>query len=153
MLMLLFHLGDSRYAIPVTEVIEVAPHVALGFVARAPAFVAGLFNYRGRNVPVIDLCRLLQERSCRDCLTTRIILVEFPVAVGCGSRILGLLAERVTETITMNPADFTDSGIRIDDAPCLGQVAQTVQGPVQQVSIGELLPEAIQAQLFPAEAG
>ena len=44
MLMLLFHLGNSQYTIPVNEVVEVAPHVELGPIDRAPEYIAGLFN-------------------------------------------------------------------------------------------------------------
>jgi chemotaxis-related protein WspB len=150
MLMLVFHLGDSQYTIPVNEVVEVAPHVELGPIARAPEYIAGLFNYRGQNVPVIDLCRLLQEQACRDSFTTRIILVHFPLGDG-ECRVLGLLAERVTETVSIDPANFTDTGILIDDAPYLGQAAQTEQGLIQQVSINDLLPAPVQAQLYPAE--
>lgn len=152
MLMLLFHLGNSQYAIPVDEVVEVAPHIELGTIARAPAYVAGLFNYRGRNVPVIDLCRLIHDRTCSDAFSTRVILVHYTPNTGDGS-ILGLLAERVTETISLDPADFSAAGIQIEDAAYLGHIAQTEQGLIQQVSVGDLLPAPVQAQLFPAEAG
>jgi chemotaxis-related protein WspB len=150
--MLLFHLGNSRYAIPVTEVVEVTPRVVLETIARAPDYVAGLFNYRGRHVPVIDLCRVLQHRPCRDSFTTRIILVDFPLAAG-GKRTLGLLAERVTETIEFDPAAFTTTGLNMPDAPYLGQAARHNADLIQQISVADLLPHSVQAQLFPAEAG
>lgn len=152
MLMLLFHLGNSQYTIPVAEVVEVAPQVELGSVARAPAYIAGLFNYRGQNVPVIDLCRLLHDQPCRNSFTTRIILAHFPLANG-DSRVLGLLAERVTETLHIDPDSYTDTGIQIDDTPFLGRVAQTDSGLIQQVSVSDLLPAPLRAQLFAAEAG
>ena len=82
MLMLLFHLGDSQYAIPATEVVEVTPRVALEVITRTPDYVAGLFNYRGRHVPVIDLCQVLQGCCCRNSFTTRTILVKFPPGSG-----------------------------------------------------------------------
>ena len=46
MLMLLFQLGNSRYAIPAREVVEVTPRVRLEPLARTPGYVAGLLNYR-----------------------------------------------------------------------------------------------------------
>jgi chemotaxis-related protein WspB len=150
MLMLLFHLGNSQYAIPVAEVVEVAPRVELGFIARAPDYVAGLFNYRGRNLPVIDLGRLIQDRACRNSFTSRIMLVKFPLNEH-DSRVLGLLAERVTETTDIDPAGFSDTGIRIDDTPYLGRVIQTEHGIIQQVNVADLLPGSVQSQLFPAE--
>ncbi len=152
MLMLLFHLGNSRYAIPVTEVVEVTPRVALETIARAPDYVAGLFNYRGRHVPVIDLCQVVQKRSCQDLFTTRIILVDFYTAAG-PKRTLGLLAERVTDTIECDPAAFTSTGLNIADAPYLGQAARHNADLIQQIRVADLLPHNVQAQLFPAEVG
>jgi chemotaxis-related protein WspB len=146
--MLLFHLGNSRYAVPVAEVVEVAPHVELEPVARAPEYIAGLLNYRGRHAPVIDLCRLMQQRACADSFTSRIVLVNFPLEDG-GHRLLGLLAEQVTDTSEMDAAGFSATGLRMADTPWLNTAAHTAEGLVQQISIGDLLPPAVQAQLFP----
>ena len=151
MLMLLFNLGDGQYAIPVSEVVEVTPNVNLEQIARAPDYITGLFNYRGQHVPVIDLCQLIRQQACADNFTSRIILVNFPLATG-DSRLLGVLAERVTETISANDAAFTPTGLGMDDAPYLGMAANTDQGLLQQITVSELLPAAVQAQLFPDEA-
>jgi chemotaxis-related protein WspB len=152
MLMLLFQLGNSRYAIPAREVVEIASMVELEPLPKTPDYIAGLFNYRGRHVPVLDLCRLVNNQPCNNLFTTRMILVEFPLATG-GSRTLGLLAERVTETLQLDEQDFTDTGINIPDAPFIGRATHTEQGLVRQLSITELIPADIQAQLYPAEAG
>ncbi len=152
MLMLLFQLGDSQYAIPAGDVVEVAPHVELESIAQAPACIAGLFNYRSRHVPVIDLCQLIKHSRCKDSFTTRIILVQFPLADG-SNRMLGMLAERVTETISFEAGEFSSTGLNMEDAPFLGTAARCDTGLVQQITIGELLSESVQSQLFPAEAG
>jgi chemotaxis-related protein WspB len=152
MLMVLFHLGDSRYALPVTDVIEVTPRVELESIAHTPDYVAGLFNYRGQHVPVIDLCCALHHQPCPDSFTSRIILVEFPLQGG-ETRILGLLAARVTETLDIDPDSFVATGLNMAQAPCLGRAAHTRHGLVQQVKISDLLPASVQANLFPAEAG
>ena len=152
MLMLLFRLGDSRYAIPVREVIEVTPHVELQALARTPDYVAGLCNYRGQQVPVIDLCRLVEDRCCCKLLTTRIMLVRFPTAGG-GSATLGLLAEAVTETAYVDDAAFACTGVQSDEAPFLGDAAQLRQGLVRSVTVAELLPPQVQSLLFPAQVG
>lgn len=55
MLLLTFNLGDDLYAIPVSDVIEVIPLVQIKPLRLAPPWVAGLFNYRGSSVPVLDL--------------------------------------------------------------------------------------------------
>lgn len=150
--MLLFHLGNSRYAIPVADVVEVAPLVELEPVARTPDYVAGLFNYRGRHAPVIDLCRLTQQRQCADSFTTRIVLVDFPLANG-HKRTLGLLAEQVTETADMDASSFLPTGLNVADAPWLDKAGHTDQGLVQQIRVADLLPAEVQAQLFSSGGG
>ena len=77
MLVLLFYLGDVTYTIKCDKVREIAPMVALKTMPHAPDFFAGLFNYRGMIVPVIDLCQLIQGRPCQIRLSTRIILVDY----------------------------------------------------------------------------
>jgi len=151
MLMLLFQLGNSRYAVPAREVVEITSMVELEVLPKTPEYVAGLFNYHGQHVPVLDLCRLLNGQPCGNRITTRMIIVEFPLATG-GTRTLGLLAEHVTETLQLDEEDFTDTGITIPDAPFIGHAAHTDQGLVQQLSVTELVPTEVQSQLYPAEA-
>lgn len=152
MLMLLFHLGDNRYALPAAKVVEITPNVFLSAIAQAPAYVAGVFTYRGAQVPVIDLCQLLLNRPAEVLFTTRIVLVDYPCAEGT-SRLLGLLAERVTDTRNLPVEAFTTTGVRSAGAPCLGEAAQTPEGLIQFVDVEHLLAPDVQAQLFPAEAG
>jgi purine-binding chemotaxis protein CheW len=52
---LVFTLGDERYAFPSKQVREVRPLADLTPLPGTPAFVAGLLNLRGRIVPVLDL--------------------------------------------------------------------------------------------------
>ncbi len=151
MLMLLFQLGNSRYAVPAREVVEIASMVELEPLPGTPDYITGLFNYRGQHVPVLDLCLLINKQACCNLITTRMILVDFPLVTG-GTRTLGLLAERVTETMIIDEQDFTDTGIRIPDAPFIGRATHSEQGLVQQLSITELVPADVQSHLYPVEA-
>ena len=76
MLLLTLKAGVNRYAIDVARVIEVVPNVELRTVPHAPSFLTGLLVYRGKVIPVLDLGQLLGSNPCRDCLSTRIILVN-----------------------------------------------------------------------------
>jgi len=67
MLLLLFDVGSNRYGLEASEVIEVTPLVCLRAAPHTPAYVAGVFNYRGVVTPVIDLHALLGERPVRRC--------------------------------------------------------------------------------------
>jgi chemotaxis-related protein WspB len=151
MLLLLFQLGTSRYAIPAREVAEVIPRVRLEPLARTPAYVAGLLNYRGMHVPVIDLCQLNHNQACRNSLTTRIILVTFRRTDG-ETGTLGLLAEAVTEALRIDDSAFSDTGVKVEEAPFLGPAAQSNQGLVRRITVAELLPDHIQSQLYAASA-
>ncbi len=51
----IFRLAEEHYGLPIAAVDEVVRHPGnLARVPRAPAFVAGLLNLRGRAVPVVD---------------------------------------------------------------------------------------------------
>ena len=147
MLRLLFQLGNSRYAIPAREVVEVTPRVRLEPLANTPDYVAGLLNYRGEHVPVIDLCQLINNERCRNSLTTRIILVPFSGANGATGT-LGLLAEAVTETLWIEESAFADTGVTVDTAPYLGRAAHSSQGMVRSINVADLLPHQLRTQLF-----
>ena len=58
MLALTFEVGSDRVAVDVRRVREVVPWVRLSPLSGRPSWVAGVFVYRGRVIPVIDLHRL-----------------------------------------------------------------------------------------------
>ena len=72
---------------------------------RLRAYVAGVFRYRGQLVPVLDLCWLMHGQPCPARLSTRIVLVHSPDENGL-SHILGLMVERVTDTLTARRGDL-----------------------------------------------
>jgi chemotaxis-related protein WspB len=177
MLMLLCYVGDERYALESSRIVEIVPKVALKKLHHAPEYIPGLFNYRGRIIPVIDLCHLIQGHPCRPHLSTRIILVKYQQHhfSGLQSRdlantllddyttieenlfstnspqILGLMAERVTETFKKPKTEFVDPGIRVDTAPYLGEIMTDEKGMIQFVRVEYLLPEAQQTYLLPQQ--
>ncbi|MFM6003825.1 MAG: chemotaxis protein CheW [Sphaerospermopsis kisseleviana] len=76
MLMLLFQVNNQRYAIASQHIVEVIPLVNLTKLPHTPEYFAGVFKYRGRIIPVIDLCQLMSNQSCKEHLSTRIILIN-----------------------------------------------------------------------------
>src|SRR5688572_27751379 len=101
MLALAFNVGKDRFALRCADVVEVVPRVHLRDIPHAPEYIAGMFTYRGQIVPVIDLGLLLWKAPCADRMSTRIVLVRYPPPPG-PSKVIGLLAERVTEAITLD---------------------------------------------------
>jgi chemotaxis-related protein WspB len=150
-LFLLFRLGKDRYAIAAGQVAEVLPMLEVKRIPQAPPAVRGAFDFRGQPVPLLDLTQLALGRPAPPQLSTRIVLVHYPDGRG-GLRLLGLLAEHVTETFRRSPEDFRDAGVDVPDAPWLGPVATDAGGLVQWVEVGQLLPPELRALLFPPEA-
>ena len=147
MLFLLFELGTGRYALDASQISEVLPVVAVRAVPQAPPEVTGVFNFRGTPVPVVDLNQVTMGRPSTPRLSTRIIVSRYVASDG-GTRLLGLIAERVTDTVRRDPDDFVDSGINNPDAPYLGRVATTPGGMLQRLDISRLLTPAVSDMLF-----
>jgi chemotaxis-related protein WspB len=147
MLFLLFEIGSDRYCLDASRVVEVIPMVSFKEIPQAPAYVSGLINYRGTILPVIDLSVLLGGMPSRPFFSTRIILVDFQGADRT-DHILGLMAEKVTETISRREEDFQQSGIALDEVPFLDKVIFDEHGMVQRVETERVLPESVRKCLF-----
>jgi chemotaxis-related protein WspB len=147
MLFLIFQLGKDRYAVEANRVVEVLPLLGLKRLPQAPQGVAGIFNLRGRPVPAIDLNALTFGQSARECLSTRIIVVNHTDAQGAQQPV-GLIAERVTQTLRMEPKDFVNPGLHIEAAPYLGPVLMDQDGPVQWLLAENVLSEPLRNLLF-----
>ncbi len=147
MLFLLLQLGKDLYGLEARQIIEVVPLVNLKKIPRAPPGVAGIFNYHGTLVPVIDLSEVASGRPAACPLSTRLILVNYPID-GNKKHILGLMAERAIETIQLDPSVFSTPGIDVPEAPYLGPVAKDARGLIQWVEIKKLIPDTLRNRLF-----
>lgn len=149
MLMLLFSCEDALYALDTSQVVEVIPRVILRKVHRVPEYIAGLFNYRGAIVPVLDLCHLIQGKPSKSYLSTRIIMVNY-VDQENTKRYLGLMAERVTETLNKPDAEFMDAESQINEAAYLGEMIMDEKGMIQRIRLEYLLSDVQHKYLLAA---
>lgn len=149
MLFLLFQIGPNRYAMDIQQVAEVLPVVQITPMPHLPAVVAGVFNYHGTPVPVIDLSQLLLQRPALKRFNTRLVVVRHLDESGV-PHLLGLIAERATETVRRDPSDFTASGVDNLAAPHLGPLATEASGFVQRTELRQLLPSSVRDLLFRA---
>ena len=147
MLFLLFQLGNDRYALEVTRVVEVVPLLALKQLPQAPRGVAGIFNYRGRPVPAIDLSELSLGRPASERLSTRIIIIKYADPSGA-DHLLGLIAEHATEMVRKEINDFTQPGVHVEGAPYLGPVLLDPKGVIQWIHERHLLSDEVRQLLF-----
>jgi len=70
MLFLQFQLGHDRYALDVSQVVEVLPLINVKRIPNAPAGVAGVINYRGSPVPLVDLSMLMMGQPAKARMST-----------------------------------------------------------------------------------
>jgi chemotaxis signal transduction protein len=98
---LIFLVGDSAFAVPVTEIEVVLPVPILEPLVGAPAHIAGLLKFQGRLLPVVDLAILRGLEPAKRHISCRLILVrseserEAPLA---------LMVDKVLEVFELTPA-------------------------------------------------
>lgn len=147
MLFVLFQLGQDRYAIEAQHVVEVVPFVALKRLRQVPFGVAGVFNYRGRPVPALDLAELTLGQPASERLSTRIIVIRCQGSDRAG-HFLGLIAEHATGLLRRDPGDFVEPTGNRRRVPSLGPILMDQQPPVQWIQEQRLLSESVRGLLF-----
>jgi chemotaxis-related protein WspB len=138
MLFVVFQIGESGYALPASEVVEMLPMLPIRTVRGAPAGMAGSFAYRGDFLPAVDPCALELGRPAADRMSTRIIVARTPDRSGT-PRPFGLIVENATDILRCEPDAF---------AP----FAPGPRGLVQRIAIDTLVPATLRTALFDAMA-
>jgi len=139
MLMLLFYVENDRYALDISHVLEVVPMVSFRKIYQGPDYLAGFFNYRGQIVPAIDLCQIIKGDESSYCLSTRMMMVNYQNKDNT-KHPLGLIAERVTDTINYSETELVATGM---EAGILGKMIIDGQGTIQTIRVEKLL-ESVQ---------
>lgn len=144
---LLFQIADQRYALNVSQITEIVPAVNLRKIPGAPDYVAGVFNFRGTLVPVIDLGIMIAGSRAPHFFSTRIVLVSYKGRLR-GSRTLGLLVERAISVVADEFGEPSSAGVSTPASPYLGKIAMSSSDSVQFVSVESLIPDSLQEILF-----
>lgn len=146
MLVLTFQVGNDRFALDIRRVREVVPRVQLERPLGSPAWLAGMFIYRGQVVPVLDLHRLLGAGECSPHLSSRIILV--PIASQLQTETLvGLLAAQVASIREIQPTGPSLPRLQASDQPELGTTMVDDSAIVHLLDLDRLLPESLRKLL------
>ena len=140
MLLLLFKIENGRYALDIKQIVEIAPLVKLKKIPVAPDFVAGLMNYRGEGVPVIDLGKFIDDVPAENKFSTRIIIVENPFK-GHQDKYIGLIASNVTETVKTDLTKAPSTGVLMDKSLYKGDEAPDTEDMIQWFDLKKMLPE------------
>ena len=98
-------------------------------------------------MPVIDLNEMTVGQPAARRLSTRIILVKYPVEPS-HPRTLGLIAEHATNMIQRSIPDFMETGMESDEARYLGKVTNDAGGLIQWIEVEQLLTPEVRNVLF-----
>lgn len=146
MLLIKFKIGNEYYALDTNEVIEIIPAITLRPIPGTPDFFAGIFDYRGQIVPVIDITQLTINKPSVMRLSTRIVLLNFPFQEK--NMILGLMVEDLTDVVEIDEANFQDTGIASEKAQYLGAICEYENSFIQLVQMEKLFSQDIQKKIF-----
>jgi purine-binding chemotaxis protein CheW len=90
-----FQLGPEEYAIDILGVQEIIRMVDITQVPKAPHYVEGVVNLRGKVIPIINLRTHLGLSVAEHTKDTRIVVVEV------GRLILGFIVDSVEEVLRL----------------------------------------------------
>jgi chemotaxis-related protein WspB len=147
MLLLLIRVGEGRYAVDARDVMEVVPRVGLRAIPHAPAFLAGVYDSAGQIVPVIDLGLLFHGTGCPERLSTRIVVVSYPLPGRPPAR-LGLVAERVSELCEVEAGEVPTGGTGAGQTSYLGPMFRLGGELTQMLRVDALLTAELRDELF-----
>jgi purine-binding chemotaxis protein CheW len=104
-----FRLGNETYAMDISYIHEIIRMKEITFVPRAPHYMRGVINLRGRIVPVMDLRARLGLPTHEETAQSRIIVVE------ANGESIGLIVDAVSEVLRL-PEDQIEPPIQADNA-------------------------------------
>lgn len=148
MLLLMLRVADDQYAIRAGRVVEVVPQIPLRDLPHTPEFLVGLFDYRGRVVPVVDLGLLMGRRACAPRLSTRIVVVDAALQPSTDRHLLGLVAEQVSDIKQFDDDQVVFPPMGMEQARYLGSIVRADGGLVQVIEVDRVLTSALHDGLF-----
>src|SRR3989442_7906343 len=89
-------LAAELYGLEIWRVHEIIRLQSITRVQRAPAFVEGVINLRGKVIPVVDLRRRFGLPTADHTRASRIVVVEI------GDQVVGIIVDSVSEVLRIN---------------------------------------------------
>jgi purine-binding chemotaxis protein CheW len=113
---LTFRIGEETFAVDVVQVQEVLELLPITRIPKAPGFMRGVVNVRGRVVPVVDLRRKFELEDAEFTVDTCIVVLE--ISLDAETVVLGALVDSVQEVIELQAE-------QIEPAPRMGTTLDT----------------------------
>ncbi|WP_051822745.1 chemotaxis protein CheW [Desulfonatronum thiodismutans] len=117
-----FHIGDEEFGVEILKVQEIIRMMGITRVPKAPDFVEGVINLRGKVIPIIDLRKRFGMVSQEHDSQTRIIVLEINTVI------VGFVVDSVSEVLripanTVEPPPAIISGIESEYISGVGKLA------------------------------
>jgi purine-binding chemotaxis protein CheW len=117
-----FHIGDEEFGVEILKVQEIIRMMGITRVPKAPDFVEGVINLRGRVIPIIDLRKRFGMVGQEHDKHTRIIVIEINAVI------VGFVVDSVSEVLripanTVEPPPAIISGIESEYISGVGKLA------------------------------
>ena len=96
--LVVFQVGAEFYGVDIARVHEIIRLQTVTRVPRAPSFVEGVINLRGKVIPVVDLRRRFGLPTADHTRASRIVVVEI------GDQVVGVVVDGVSEVLRVNGA-------------------------------------------------
>lgn len=118
-----FSIGEEEFGVNILKVQEINRTMEITKVPRAPVFVEGVINLRGKVIPIIDLRSRFGLSSKPEDKDTRIIVIEI------NSVIVGFVVDAVSEVLripasTVEPPPPVVAGVESDYISGVGKLKE-----------------------------
>ncbi len=145
MSMLLFYVGENRYAVDNQCIVKIIPRVFLKKMPYAPPYLAGLLNWEGKPIPIVNFCHLIEQREACEAFHTRIILIKAPH----DALYVGIMGEKVIDIANVKASQFSETGFYLSHFPYLSGVYNDQNGIIQKLDVAEFF-KFLSVDFFPA---
>ena len=144
---LTFTLGQEHYGVAILRIQEIVGMMHVTHVPRAPDYIHGVVNLRGRVIPVVDLRTKFLMPGAENTERTCIVVVQVPQ--GSSVVTMGVRVDEVSEVLQISseqiePAPSFGNGIGSDFILAMGKVRDKVVMllDIDRVLAGAELPPA-----------
>jgi purine-binding chemotaxis protein CheW len=150
--LVVFDLANEQYGVDIAAVEGIIKLQTITAVPRAPQWVEGVTNLRGKVLPVIDLRKrfgLPPGEASRD---MRIVVVEIPAladGTGAGAATVGIVVDAVSEVLRVNPDTVEPPSpiVTTADSAFIRGIAKVGERLVILLDLGKVLSITEQAGL------
>ena len=104
---LTFTLAEEEYGIGILKIKEIIGMMPITSVPQTPEFLKGVFNLRGKVIPVVDLRLRFSMESIDYTERTCIIVVE--IEAQSGTVMIGIVVDAVSEVLNIKAEDIVDT--------------------------------------------